>query len=275
MSENKQKRRTWLRDVLMIAGGLLGCGGLILVLQMLGWVVAGFMFAAMLGAGESYDLLLTSTSPSGEYVLEALRENTPAIEPYYVEVNLLERDEKRTVYYVRGQSEAEIVWLSDTVAQINGVPVDVTSGDCFKANALGYFDVNVQVKAADVRWLEVTVCMGGEPRLTRSRMSTELVETVDAWGLSNRLNVLKELHWDDDLKVKKAGLMITVETVSGEQITLPYLWEWFAKEYGDYTFTLTGSREYGYSLMPAGFSCTVTEQTSGATDAIVNSFAPD
>lgn len=275
MNEQKQKKRTWLWDVLVIAGGLLGCGGLILVLQMLGGVVAGFVFAAMLGAGESYDLLLTSTSPGGEYVLEALRENTPAIEPYYLEVNLLENDKKRTVYYVRGQSEAEIIWLSDTEAQINGVPVDVTSGDCFKANARGYFTVNVQVKAADVRWLEVTVCMDGEPRLTRSRTHEELVEQMDAWELSARLNVLQELHWDDDLTKKQAGLMITVETASGERMTLPYLWEWSAKEYGDYTFTLTGSRGYGYSLMPAGFSCTVTEQTSGAAAAIVNSFAAD
>ena len=260
MSEIKQKRRTWLWDVLTIAGGLLGCGGLLLALQMLGGVVAGFMFAAMLGAGESYDLLLTSTSPSGEYVLEALRENTPAIEPYYVEVNLLEDEKKRTVYYVRGQDEAEIIWLSDTVAQINGVPVDVTGGDCFKANALGYFTVNVQVKAADVRWLEVTVCMDGEPRLTRSRMGTELVEKVDAWGLSNRLNVLKELHWDDDLTEKKAGLMITVETAAGERITLPGFWEWSAEEYGDYTFTLTGSWLYGYRLIPEGIDCTVSQR---------------
>lgn len=260
MSESKRKRRTWLWDVLTIAGGLLGCGGLLLALQMLGGVVAGFMFAAMLGAGESYDLLLTSTSPGGEYVLEALRENTPAIEPYYVEVNLLEDEKKRTVYYVRGQDEAEIIWLSDTVAQINGVPVDVTGGECFKANARGYFDVNVQVKAEDVRWLEVTVCMDGEPRLTRSRMGTELVEKVDAWGLSNRLNVLKELHWDDDLTEKKAGLMITVETAAGERITLPGLWEWSAKEYGDYTFTLTGSWLYGYRLIPEGIDCTVSQR---------------
>ena len=260
MNEQKQKKRTWLWDVLVIAGGLLGCGGLILVLQMLGGVVAGFMFAAMLGAGESYDLLLTSTSPGGEYVLEALRENTPAIEPYYVEVNLLEGDRKRTVYYVRGQSEAEIIWLSDTEAQINGVPVDVTSGDCFKANARGYFTVNVQVKAADVRWLEVTVCMDGEPRLTRSRTHEELVEQMDAWELSARLNVLQELHWDDDLIKKQAGLMITVETASGERMTLPYLWEWSAKEYGDYTFTLSGCKEAGYSIAANGFECSVSEK---------------
>lgn len=257
MSENKQKRRTWLWDILVIAGGLLGCCGLMLVLRKIAMMVAGVLFAMLLAFDVSYDLLLTSTSPSGEYVLEALRENTPAIEPYYVEVNLLEGDEKRTVYYVRGQSEAEIIWLSDTVAQINGVPVDVTSGDCFKANARGYFDVNVQVKAEDVRRLEVTVCMDGEPRLTKSRVGEAIMESEDAWALSARLNVLKELHWDDDLTKKKAGLMITVETASGERITLPYRWEWQAAVYGKYPFTLTGSAERGYSLTPANTDCTL------------------
>lgn len=260
MSEEKQKKRNWLWDILVIIGGLLGCCGLMLVLKKIGTVVAGVLFAMLLAAGESYDLLLTSTSPSGEYVLEALRENTPAIEPYYVEVNLLEGDEKRTVYYVRGQDEAEIIWLSDTVAQINGVPVDVTSGDCFKANARGYFTVNVQVKAEDVRWLEMTVCMDGEPRLTKSRVGEAIVEPEDAWALSARLNVLKELHWDDDLTKKKAGLMITVDTADGERINLPYLWEWETSVYGYTTFTLTGSMQEGYHLVREGGECEVSDK---------------
>ncbi|MBQ2700637.1 MAG: hypothetical protein IJF65_05700 [Clostridia bacterium] len=258
MSENKQRKHTWLWDILVIAGGLLSVSGLLLVLRKIGMVALGLLFAGLLAAGESYDLLLTSTSPSGEYVLEALRENTPAIEPYYVKVNLLEDGGKQTIYYVRGQSEAEIIWLSDTVAQINGVPVDVTSGECFKANARGYFDVMVQVKAKDVQWLEITVCMDKEPRVTRSRTSMPLVDPADAWGLSPRLNVLKELHWDDDLSKKKAGLTVKLRTANGQEITLPYLWEWRAKEYGSYDFTLTGSAAWGYTLTPDDVECSVT-----------------
>lgn len=258
MSENKQKKRTWLRDVLVIIGGLLGMGGLLLVLRKIGMVALGLLFAGLLAASESYDLLLTSTSPSGEYVLEALRENTPAIEPFYVKVNLLEGEEKRTVYYVRGQDDAEIIWLSDTVVQINGVPVDVTSGAYFTANARGYFDVMVQVKAKDVRWLEITVCMDGEPRVTRSRTGMLLEDPADAWGLSPRLNVLKELHWDDDLSKKKAGLTVKLRTANGQEITLPYIWEWPPKVYGRYTFTLTGSAAWGYTLTPDDVECSVT-----------------
>ncbi len=260
MSEEKQKKRNWLWDILVIIGGLLGCCGLMLVLKKSGMVVVGVLFAMLLAAGESYDLLLTSTSPSGEYVLEALRENTPAIEPYYVEVNLLEGDEKRTVYYVRGQEEAEIIWLSDTVAQINGVPVDVTSGDCFKANARGYLDVIVFVEALDVKRVHLTVSMGGEERL--SRVGKIVPGDADHSGqrVRMRLNVLQELHWDDDLYAKKAGLTCSVETLDGQMITLPYLWEWTAKEYGNYQFTLTGCEEDGYMLTPVDFKCTVSEK---------------
>lgn len=259
MDDNKIKKRTWLWDLLVIAGGVLGIGGALWFIYRFGMaLLGGVLLAFMLAWGETDELLFTTTSPGGEYVLEIVRENTPAIEPYYLRVELVDDDETRRVYYVRGQDDAEIIWLSDTVAQINGVPVDVTSGECFKANARGYFDVVVQVKAKDVQWLEVTVCMDGEPRVTRSRTGMLLEDPVDAWGLSPRLNVLKELHWDDDLSKKKAGLMVKLRTVNGQEIILPYLWEWTALEYGKYTFTLTGSAAWGYTLTPEGVECTVT-----------------
>lgn len=262
MAKMSGKIREIVRNTAIIIGGLAAAaGGMIVMGALMLFCISIPFFAGLAILAEAEDeLLFTSVSPTGEYVLEAVRENTPAIEPYYVKINRVDGEEKHMVYYVRGQEEAEIIWLSDMEAQINGVPVDITSGDCFKANARGYFDVNVQVKAADVRWLEVTVCMDGEPRLARSRTGVELVERVDAWGLSNRLNVLKELHWDDDLTKKKAGLMITVETAGGERISLPYLWEWTAKVYGVYTFTLTGSRTYGYHLMPEGITCKISEK---------------
>lgn len=275
MSEGKQKKRTWLWDILVIIGGLLGCCGMMLVLKKIGTVVAGVLFAMLLAFEVSYDLLLTSTSPSGEYVLEALRENTPAIEPYYVEVNLLEGDEKRTVYYVRGQDEAEIIWLSDTVAQINGVPVDVTSGDCFKANARGYLDVIVLVEALDVKRVHLTVSMGGEERL--SRVGKIVYEDADHSGqrVRMRLNVLQELHWDDDLSAKKAGLTCVVESSDGDVFILPYRWEWTATEYGKYEFSLTGNAEAGYVLTPGEFACTAVDWSGEGAAAIVNSIEPD
>lgn len=261
MEDENKKKRTWLWDSLVIAGGVLGIGGVLWFIYRYGMaLLGGMLLGFMLAWGETDELLFTTTSPGGEYVLEAVRENTPAIEPYYVKVNLLDGDDKRMIYYVRGHDNAEIIWLSDTVAQINGVPVDVTSEECFKANARGYFDVSVQVKAADVQWLEVTVCMDGEPRVTRSRTGMLLEDPADAWGLSPRLNVLKELQWDDDLSEKKAGLTVTLRTVNGQEISLPYVWEWTADEYGDYAFTLSGSAAWGYTLTPEGFACSVSEK---------------
>ena len=259
MSENKQKH-TWLWDILVIVGGLLGVSGLLLVLRKIGMVALGLLFAGLLAASESYDLLLTSTSPSGEYVLEALRENTPAIEPYYVKVNLMEDGGKQTIYYVRGQSEAEIIWLSDTVAQINGVPVDVTSGECFKANARGYFSVNVVVQSEDVCQVRMNVLMGREER------KTEVGKAVHGGPLDvdkhirAELYILQDLHWDDDFDKKQAGLTVTVESADGQTFALPYLWEWTAQVYGSYDFILTGSAEEGYTLTPDGVKCTVTQR---------------
>ena len=72
------------------------------------------------------------------------------------------------------------------------------------------------------------------------------------------LNVLKELHWDDDLSKKKAGLTVKLRTDNGQEIALPYMWEWTADVYGDYAFTLTGSAAWGYTLTPDGVECSVT-----------------
>lgn len=249
MEAGNKKKRTWLQDLLVIAGGVLGIGGVLwFIYRFCMTLLGGMLLAFMLALGETDELLFTTTSPGGEYELEAVRENTPAIEPYYVKVNRVDGEERRMIYYVRGQDDAEILWLSDTIAEINGVPVDVTGDECFTANARGYFDVTVQVKAKDVQWLEITVSMGGEPRVTHSRTGVTLEDAVDVWGISSRLNVLKELHWDDDLSQKKAGLTVTLRTVDGQEITLPYIREWTAVEYGNYAFTLTGSARGGYTL---------------------------
>ena len=261
MSGNKQKKRTWLRDVLVIIGGLLGMGGLLLVLRQIGFILMAYVFAAMLCFFDSDmdELLFTTASPGETHTLKVYRVNPGATEPFYIRADEVGAGKPRTVYNVRGQDKAEVIWLSEDEAEINGVPVNLAEGECFEANAGGYFNVMVEVKAPDVQWLEMTVCMDGEPRLTKESTGVAIVEPVDGWGLSARLNVLQTLQWDDDLNVKKAGLMITVDTMDGQRITLPYIWEWTAKEYGNYTFTLTGSAEEGYALTPEGFyKCTVT-----------------
>lgn len=271
-------KRSWAKELAIILGGLAAAGGVFLLIGVglllcmsLPWLY-GFSQLA-----ETEDtLLLTCASPGGDCVLEAYRVNTAAIEPYYVRVVKVNGEERAEVYFVRGQEQAEIVWLSDTVAQINGVPVDVTGDERFEANARGYFDVHVGVKAKDVQWLEITVCMDGEPRITRARDSVLLAEPVDAWGLSPRLNVLQELHWDDDLSRKKAGLLVTVGAADGRTITLPYIWEWTAEEYGDYTFLLTGSAAWGYQLTPQELNCTITPlaEGDGAAALVKSSAAP-
>ena len=252
MSKLGSKTKAILQDVGIIVGGLAGVSAGLTVVVVLLVLCASIPWIALFAAmSETADeLLFTTTSPDGTYSLQLYRVNPGATEPFYIRADEVGQGKARTVYNVRGQQDAEVTWLSDTVAQINGVPVDIASGACFKANARCYFNVKVLVKAADVQWLEATVCMGGEPRLTRSRNGVELADPVDGWGMSLRLNVLQELHWDDDFATKKAGLLVTVKTAGGEQITLPYRYEWQAAEYGLYQFTLTGSAAEGYVLTP-------------------------
>lgn len=260
MSEKEQKKRTWLTDVLIILGSLLGIGGLLLVLRQIGMFLMGMALAVLLLAanGDMDELLFTAESPGGTHTLEVYRVNPGATEPFYIRVDEVTSRKVRTVYNVRGQDEAEVIWLSEEVAQINGVPVDLTKGECFKADARGCFTVHVLVKAEDVRWMEMSVCMDREPRMTKHRTSVPLTDETDAWGITARLNVLQELHWDDDLTKKKAGLTVTVDTMDGQRIVLPYIWEWTAKGYGNYDFILTGSVEDGYTLTSEDVKCTVT-----------------
>lgn len=260
--ESEKKKRPWLRDVLVVVGGMLGVGGVIWLLRKFFAVSMGLILAAMMFYyhGDMDELLFTTVSPGGTHSLEIYRVNPGATEPYYIRADVLEKGEKRrTVYNVRGQSEAEIVWQSDTEAEINGVPVDVTSGECFKVNALGYFYVEVDATAVpEAKYLQLTVFMDGEER-TSQRF--HLFHTGEDGNLAYGklwLYVLKELHWDDDLTKEKAGLTVTVETADGQRIVLPYRWEWKAKEYGRYTFVLTGSEAEGYALTPQKFACTVT-----------------
>lgn len=257
MSENKRKKHTWLWDLLVIAGGMLGIGGVLVLIQMLPVLI--FIIAmAMTPPGD--ELLLTTTSPQEMYTLEVHQINPGATEPFTIRVLRTDAGRKERVYQVRGQEEAEIIWLSDTVAQINGVPVDVTSGAYFTANARGYFSVNVVVQSEDVCQVRMNVLMGREER------KTEVGKAVHGGPLDvdkhirAELYVLQELHWDDDFDKKHAGLTVTVESASGQEITLPYLWEWTAKEYGSYDFILTGSAEEGYTLTPDGVKCTVTQR---------------
>lgn len=260
MEENKKKKRAWLWDVLVIVGGLLGMGGLLLVLRKIGLFMMAYVFGLMLCFfyGDTDELLFTTASPGGTHTLKVYRVNPGATEPFYIRADEVGPGKPRTVYNVRGQDEAEVIWLSEDEAEINGVPVNLANGECFKANASGYFIVNVLVKAEDVRRLEMTICMDRDPRMTKHCTSVLLTDETDAWGIKARLNILRELHWDDDLTKKKVGLAVTVDTVDGQRITLPYCWEWTAKEYGRYEFTLTGSVEEGYTLVSEDVKCTIT-----------------
>lgn len=232
-------------------------GGLVIVS-----VISTIFFSALEPLdGDFSEALFYSHSPEKTHLLKVERVNPGATEPYYIRVSRVDESGERWVYNVRGQREAEVVWLSEDVAQINGVPVDVASGDYFTMNARAYIDAVVVIEAADVQTLQLTMYISGEPRASQTGPSIHDMTAADQQQVTIRLDALDELHWDDDLSALPAGMTCTITTINGQTLPLPFRWEWTAEEYDRCVFRLTGSAAEGYTLTPE-HPCTVTPHTA-------------
>lgn len=221
-----------------------GCAavvGMLAVLQLL--PVLFFLFLMASPSGD--ELLLTSVSPQGTYTLQAHRINPGATEPYSIRVFRVEGDRERRIYAVRGQSEAEIVWLSESVAAINGLLLGLSEGEVFEAYENQYFSVQLQVAAPDVQAVTIRMASGDVNWLSRAESAEGAL-------------CLRETYWRDDLAEHPIRMTVTVETADGASVTLPFCWTWTAQPFGGtYGFTLTGSAESGYNLETPGFACEV------------------
>lgn len=219
-----------------------GCAavvGMLAVLQLL--PVLFFLFLMASPSGD--ELLLTSVSPQGTYTLQAHRINPGATEPYSIRVFRMEDEREKRIYAVRGQEEAEIVWLSERIAAINGLVLDLVEGETFEAYENQYFIVQLQVDAPDVQAVTIKLSSGGVAWFSRAE------------GAEGAL-CLRETYWRDDLAEHPIRMTVTAETAAGEQVTLPFSWTWTARPFGGtYGFTLTGSAAAGYVLEPSGFVC--------------------
>lgn len=249
MAPEKQPRLLYLFIIVLGLGALLGvlllCSGLLADFSLM---AAVYPLAEVLDQ-EGVEVLFYTHSPEKTHLLEVARINPGALEPFYIRVSRIDGQEKRWVYNVRGQDEAEVLWLSENVAQINGVPVDVRT-DYFHANARAYVDAVVLIDAGDAQAVRLTMYIGGELRAGQtSRQPWSRTADGDPQVIL-RLDALEELHWDDDLSALPAGLTCAVTGADGQTYTLPWLWEWTAEENGRYRFRLTGSAEEGYTLTP-------------------------
>ena len=233
MSDNK---KTLIYAVSVILGGL----GLLAVLQLL----PGLMFLFLMATTPPGDeLLLTTTSPQGTYTLAAHRINPGATEPYSIRVFRVEDEREKRIYAVRGQEEVDIVWLSECIAAINGLVLDLAEGETFEAYENQYFIVQLQVDAPDVQAVTTKLSSGDVDWFSRAESAEGTL-------------CLRETYWRDDLAEHSIRMTVTAETAAGEHVTLPFSWTWTARPFGGtYGFTLTGSAAAGYVLEPSGFVC--------------------
>lgn len=84
-----------------------------------------------LGADADDKLLLTSTSPNGAVTLTAYRIMEGATVADSIRVYRDFGPVTGCIYNAYREQEVTIVWLSDTVAEINGVALDLSEGETY------------------------------------------------------------------------------------------------------------------------------------------------
>lgn len=76
-------------------------------------------------------LLESSSSPDGNYQLEAYRVERGATIDFSVKVYLLEKSRKKLIYNGYHESDARMEWENDTTVLINGKSLDLRQGDTY------------------------------------------------------------------------------------------------------------------------------------------------
>ena len=90
------------------------------------------VFAIGLGASQTNNketLLLSSTSPDGEYTVEAYRTEPGATVDFSVKVYLITLREKVLIYNAYHEYSAEIMWVDNETISINGKVLNLSQND--------------------------------------------------------------------------------------------------------------------------------------------------
>ena len=116
----------------MKRGCIILCLLVLLLLVLLASLVTPLPFPSpFLGADADDALLLTSTSPEGIYTLTAYRISAGATVADSVRVYRDIGPMTVCIYNCYRETEVSIVWLSDTVAEINGIQLDLSKGEAY------------------------------------------------------------------------------------------------------------------------------------------------
>lgn len=245
------------RETLLNILGILLCLSVIMIpiILLLALPVTALLGVAgsLLFAETPDTFLLSSTSPGG-ITLEVWRENTNATEPFYLHVQrVTEGREPVVIYRTRGESEAEIEWLSDDTVRINGVALDATTDGYYYDDRRDpmEFTLGVTVEAEGVHGLLLEFFMDsqsiGSQCISRQPGMTQPFEPGERLAPSFRK---RDLHAGDTPVSDRFSFTCTVVTADGGTQPLPFLWEWDVSYDRGCEFTLTGSAATGFTLLP-------------------------
>lgn len=74
-------------------------------------------------------LICSSTSPTGNYLLEAYRTEPGATVDFSIRVYIVRDKIKTLIYDAYHESDATIVWLSEHIVSINGKSLDLSKAE--------------------------------------------------------------------------------------------------------------------------------------------------
>lgn len=238
---------------------LLGGAGLLLALRILLFVILLIPMLFLIGSPGD-ELLLTSASPTGAYELEVHLINPGATEPYAIRVLRTDDGQDRQIYQMRGEEEASVEWLTDDTVCINGIVLNIAAGETYRGNFADResMKLGITIGAEDVYALEMEYGIArealGRRGVSNARESLPLSPGKTYYFKST---LGEDFPRHDSLDQGPFWMVLTVYTNGNEPVQLPFFYEWSTGWRRSHTFTLSGSREAGFTLTPDFAGCTI------------------
>lgn len=79
----------------------------------------------------SEEFLVSSSSPDGNYVLEAYRTSPGATVDFSVKVYLVKGEQRELIYNAYHEYQVEIIWKNNEIVLINGRELNLCNGDTY------------------------------------------------------------------------------------------------------------------------------------------------
>ena len=122
MQEYRKNSRKPLRRAVLIILSILASMSVVIAIVIGFFCCRFFVSMFTLPKGE---LIYTSESPSGEYIVNIYLTNGGATTDYAVRGELVEGSKKKNIYWQYHEDSADVSWIGEYEVNINGVVLDV------------------------------------------------------------------------------------------------------------------------------------------------------